>query len=278
MRNCGFMIKNYRTSSVPKVLLPDFIIIGAMKSGTGALFNKFLAKHPCITTSTKKETHFFAENFNKGISWYLSHFPTLEEKNIVNIKNSENLITGEATPYYIFHPHAARRISDTIPKVKLIAILRNPVDRAYSHFHHATRRKVEHITFEEAIKIEPERISNEKEKMKKDENYNSDDFRKYSYLARGIYVDQIKEWMKYFPREQILILRTEDLRSHQDKTLQQAFEFLGVSNYKIPLTPPRLRKRYPEMRSTTRKYLIEYFKPHNERLAKFLNRDFDWDV
>jgi len=271
------MLNDNQLPPDPEKLLPDFLIIGAMKCGTHVLYYELLTKHPCIAGATKKEIHFFDVNYNKGISWYKSHFTALEEKNNFKEKNSENLIAGEASPYYIFHPHAARRISESIPKVKLIAILRNPVDRAYSHYHHAVRHKVENLTFEEAIKIEPERISNEKEKMK-DENYNSEDVRKHSYLARGIYVDQLEEWLKYFPREQILILRTEDLKAHQDKVLQQAFDFLGVSNYKIPLIQDSKGNKYPDMKPGMRKYLIEYFKPHNERLAKLWKRDFDWDM
>ena len=147
----------YLTSS--KRSLPDFIIIGAMKSGTSILYNKFLSQHPCIQRATKKEIHFFDNKYSKGILWYKSHFPTLKEKNNFKVKNSQNMLIGEASPFYIFYPHTARRVYEVLPKVKLIAILRNPVDRAYSHYHHIVRNNKENLSFEAAIESEPKRIS-----------------------------------------------------------------------------------------------------------------------
>ena len=119
---------------------PNFLIIGAQRCGTTSLYN-YLIQHPQIVPSSKKEVHFFDLNFHLGQSWYEKHFPEV----------SDNILTGEASPYYIFHPLCPKRIFDYDPSVKLIVILRNPIDRAYSHYRHIVRLGHEPLKFEDAL-------------------------------------------------------------------------------------------------------------------------------
>jgi hypothetical protein len=257
-------------------LMPDFIIIGGQRCGTTSLYN-YLTKHPCVVPAHMKEIHFFDINFCKGVAWYRAEFPSILHEHYAKQMGKRDLVTGEASPYYIFHPLAAERVSETIPQVKLIALLRNPVDRAYSHYYLEVRRGRETLSFEDAIDKGAERLAGEKEKLIEDENYYSLNHRHYSYLARGIYVDQLKPWMSYFPREQILILRSEDLYDDPPATLERVTEFLDLPIWEPKRYEKYHRARYPKMSVATRERLVDYYEPHNQRLLEYLGMDFGWN-
>ncbi len=246
--------------------LPDFLIIGAKKCGTTALYS-YLTQHPRIVPALKKEIYFFNAYYQRGTLWYRSHFPTRGAKG--------DGLTGEATPDYLYHPHCAQRIRDTLPQVKLLAILRNPVDRAYSFYNHNLRAGLETLTFEEAVASEEERLAADADKVEAGEF--GFDFMHHSYLSRGIYVDQLKHWEKFFPREQLHVLRTEDLYERPEEMLRAAFAFLGLDYHapdafkKLNAAPP-----YPEMEASARARIEAFFEPHNRRLGEYLGRDMGW--
>lgn len=256
-------------------LMPDFIIIGAQRCGTTALYD-YLIKHPCVVSASKKEIHFFDINYGKGIAWYRAHFPSFLTKIAIGLKET-CFLTGEASPYYIFHPHAPKRVARVIPRVKLMVLLRNPIDRAYSHYHHVVRQGLETFSFEDAIKKEEERLCGEMEKMLRDENYYSSRHQKYAYLSRGIYIDQLELWMALFSKEQILVIKSEDLFTESKNDFRSVLEFLDLSRWE-----PRVFRKldypsYPKMDKTMRERLIDFFRQHNERLYEFLAVDFGWD-
>src|SRR5207248_7427804 len=148
--------KLYRAATVPIRLLPDFLIIGTQRGGTTSLY-RYLKAHPCIGATSNKDLHFFDRRFHKGLSWYRSHFPTKLEKAYAEQLRRLTLVTGEASPSYLFHPHAPKRVAQVLPHVKLIVLLRNPVSRAYSQYHHAVELGFETLSFAEAIEAEEER-------------------------------------------------------------------------------------------------------------------------
>src|SRR5579863_10505639 len=180
--------KFYRGITSPMRLLPDFLIIGAQRGGTTSLFH-YLEAHPCIKPAVNKDLHFFDRKYNKGLAWYRGHFPTRIEQYYAQKIRRRAFVTGEASPSYLFHPHTPRRVVQAIPHVKLIILLRNPVSRAYSQYHHAVELGHESLAFEEAIQGEEERTAREQEKMLRDEHYYSEEFKHRSYLSKGIYVD-----------------------------------------------------------------------------------------
>ena len=153
----------------PIRVLPDFIVIGCQKCATTSLYD-YLIQHPNISSATEKEIHFFDSNYNVGITWYRSFFPTVFSKQFSKLRK-EKFVTGEASPMYIFNPIVSKRILSILPNVKLIAILRNPIDRAYSHYNMQVKNGYETLSFEEAIKNEEKRIMGEREKEEQDENY-----------------------------------------------------------------------------------------------------------
>ena len=155
-------------------------------------------------------------------------------------------------------------------------LLRNPVERAYSHYHHEVRLKKEKLSFENAIKEEPRRLEGEVEKMLNDETYYSFNHQHFSYLQRGIYIDQLERWTKKFTKEQMLILSSEDFYSNPNKICNEIFGFLNLPNFNLNKIKVYNTGSNKSMRENTRKNLLEYFKPHNEKLYNFLNKDFGW--
>lgn len=279
-------LQTYRVMTNQLRALPDFLIIGGERCGTSSLYY-YLTEYPGIMPASTKETHFFDENFAKGLAWYRAQFPFSAYKlYIKNVLNKE-FLTGEGTPYYLLYPHAPKRTFELLPHVKLIALLRNPADRAYSKYWIELMAGFETWSFEDAIKGEQERLAGEREKMLQDENYYSHSYRHFSYLTRGIYIDQLQNWMQYYPREQMLILKSEDLYNNPGAVVKQALEFLGVTDVKLDKEYKNYRrpskKGYrnksipPNLDPALRNSLVEYFKPHNARLYEFLDVNFGWD-
>lgn len=192
-------------------------------------------------------------------------------------------MTGEACSSYLFYPHTPKRVAGIVPEVKIIVLLRNPVDRAYSQYYHALELGQETLSFEEALQCEEERIAGLREKILQDEFFYSDAYMHLSYLSRGIYADQLQPWMSLFPREQFLILKSEDFYSDPVSTYKRVLAFLNV-----PEVEPKVRKQeykhyshntyFSHMDSALRRRLTEYFEPHNARLYDMLGVDFAWET
>ena len=266
----------YRLSTRQMRTLPDFLIIGGQKCGTSSFYRN-LVKHPAIVPAFEKEIYFFNGKFHKGINWYRTHFPLLPYKYYVTKICRQKFLTGEATPGYIFHPHVPKRVSEVLPHVKIIVLLRNPVDRAYSHYYHEVRKKRETLSFEDAIKAEEKRLHGEFEKLIKNERYKSFNYIHYSYLARGIYVDQLQRWNNFFKKEQILILKSEDFFRDPQTSFDQALQFLGLPGWQVNDFRKAHVGYYPKMDTAIRNRLLNYFEPHNHKLYEYLGINFGWD-
>ncbi len=251
---------------------PDFIIIGAQKSGTGSLYS-YLRQHPQLVPSSKKEIHFFdggllpgVDNYLKGVKWYKAHFP-------IKIRKT-GLFAFEASPLYIFSPLAPKRIYSFSSEIKLIILLRNPTERAISHYFHEKRKGRESLPILEAFEMEEERL---KEAIAKNE-YKSEPFIRHSYKRRGLYLDQIKRYLEYFAREQILVLNSEEFFSNPGNVLQKVFEFVGVgTDFNVPdLKSRNVAKNKIDVAPEVYDYLDSYFESHNEALFSFLDERFSW--
>jgi hypothetical protein len=233
--------------------LPDFIIIGAQKCGTTAFYG-LLTRHPNVEPAAVRELHYFdrLDRFEKGTEWYRRCFPRPQWK------NGRRSITGEKTPYYLFHPDVPERMAEVVPRARMIVLLRNPVDRAYSQYHHDARTMqasegTETRTFEETIEQQDS-----------------------THLPRGIYVDQLLRWSEYFSKEQMLVLKSEDFFRHTTETLRLVQDFLDLPYQHLDLPPRKTDDRYEPMNPSTRQQLEAYFEPHNQRLYEYLGVDFGW--
>jgi hypothetical protein len=246
---------------------PDFLIVGAQRAGTTSLY-RYLAEHPAVAPPVRKEIQYFSLHHERGDQWYRSHFPLA----------GRGRKTFEATPYYLFHPAAPARASATVPGAKIIALVRDPVARAFSQWQHNASRGLEHLGFEAALDAEAERLAGEEERLAADTSYRSDAHRLWSYMARGRYADQLERWLAHYPRERILVLRSEDLYEHPGPTYARSLEFLGLPAIDLDAYP-RYTRRASTARITdgARRRLVSYFRPHNERLAALLGEKVWWE-
>jgi hypothetical protein len=276
-------IPNYaRLATAPLRILPGCIIIGAQKGGTSSLF-RYLGQHPNIAPCyATKEPEYFSERYWEGLNSYRYYFPTL----ISRLAKGGMLIGLEGSPDYMLDPHAAARAKALLPDVKVIVLLRNPVDRAYSqwsmHFKSMTdnRAKKETLSFEEAVKQEETRTAGEFEKMLADPHYFSELLRYRGYKFRGVYAERLKPWLEQYPRKQMLILRSEDLYENPAVMLNSTANFLGISTaplVAIDLQPQKVGSYSSLMSAAIREELVAYFAPHNQRLYGMLEYDFGWE-
>jgi hypothetical protein len=232
--------------------LPDFVIIGVQKGGTSFLYY-LLTCHPLVEPAARKELHFFddPQRFDNGVGWYRRCFPQS------SWKDGRRSITGEASPSYLFDPPVPKRMAGVVPQARLIILLRNPIDRAYSHYQMQVKRGQEPNTFEEAI-----------------EQQHS------SYLSRGIYVDQLLRWFEYFSKEQMLILKSEDFFERPVETLKVVLNFLELPDWQPEASELQQRRHAgtyrQKMDPSTRRRLEAYFEPYNNRLYECLGVDFGW--
>jgi hypothetical protein len=268
-------VSRRRLVTGPARVLPGCLVIGAAKAGTSSLFFA-LKQHPAVSPPCTKEVGYFDLHYAHGDGWYRSHFPTRAERRRA-LDHGRGFLTLDATPYYLFHPHAARRAAATVPGARIIVLLRDPVERAYSHYHHHRRDGKEHLSFEEAIDREPERIADELARTIDDEWYVSPALQTYSYLARGRYAEQLERWWAWFPRDRVLVLRSEDLYEDPSRMYRDVTAFLDLPAWEPPAHERRNEGGYQEpMAPSTRALLAERFAPENERLANLLGRDLGW--
>lgn len=247
--------------------LPDFLIIGAQKGGTTSLY-RYLCAHPQVAPAAKKEIRFFDLNFRRGADWYRAHFPPRWRMRLDRLAQRRRIVTGEATPTYLFVQKAAERVHGLIPDVRLIALLRDPVARAYSHYHHVVRKGLESRSFADAVEAEIEGIDR------------GDRRAKHPYVARGLYLPQLERWWTRFPAEQLRIVAAEDLYSEADRVVREVCEFLAIRP-----PPPRggerrahNRHEYERADADTWERLTEYYRRANLALFERLGREFPWTV
>ncbi|MEA3400086.1 MAG: sulfotransferase domain-containing protein [Armatimonadota bacterium] len=254
-------------------VLPDYIIFGAMRCGTSSLYHN-LTDHPQVLQAFRKQLRFFDREFQRGLEWYRAHFPLQSAMERIQ-REAGGAFTGEASPEYIFHPLAPERISDTLPNVRLIALVRDPVERAWSHYKHAVRIEVESLPFEEALKREDERLAGQLERMRSDESCDRT-YQDFSYISQGIYAEHLQAWFEHFPREQIMIVRSEDMFAEPQRVMSEVGAFIGLGEW-TPDYRAFNRARPGDMPPEIRRRLTELFAPHNERLSELLGRDMAWD-
>ncbi|BAZ44189.1 sulfotransferase [Chondrocystis sp. NIES-4102] len=242
---------------------PDFIIPGASKSGTSSLFY-YLDRHPQILLSHIKEIDFYWKNYDKGIDWYLAHFPSLTDR--------EDFLTGEATPNYLRFPLVAQRIKDTFPQVKIILLLRNPADRAISWHYHKFNTGLTKQNLKTAIATEIERLATISEaEITNTGFYNPDN------ILSSLYIYKIKPWIEILGRDQFLILKSEDFYSDPQTSMNEVFNFLGVANCPLDSYPKVNAGSYNQVDAELRKTLVDYFAPYNQQLEDYLGMQFNWE-
>jgi hypothetical protein len=256
-----------RLSNSPR-LIPSFVIIGAQKGGTASLFN-YLMLHPLVARPLRKEVHFFDLNYQRGWDWYRAFFP--------RAPSNGHIVTGEASPYYLFHPHVPARVAAALADARFIVLLRDPVERAWSHYLHNRRGGREGRDFGTAVAEEASRLPVEEARLAEDEHAVSWFHRHCSYVARGRYLEQLLRWTRYVARDRILVLASEHLFAQPADSYARVLEFLKLPAHRLSAFPAfNSRLETAGLDSTLRRQLAAYFGPYNEELFGWLGCRFEW--
>ena len=241
--------------------LPDFIIIGGQRCGTTSLFHS-LAEHPRLVPSFRKEVHYFDFHQRKhGLDWYRANFP-------MRTRRSGHYPTFEATPNYLAFPGAPQSIPAAVPDTKLIALLRNPIERAHSSWRFTAYQGLENRDFGEAVRAEARRDA-------ESDGAETTEMR-HAYLAKSRYAEHLEKWMELFDPERLLVVRSEDLFNEPDDTISRILGFVD------PDLRTDLRIQHIHASPTAdiepglRDWLAEYFEPHNRKLAALTGLEFTW--
>lgn len=247
--------------------LPDFLLIGAQRSGTTSLY-EYLRGHPQVRwPAMVKSPHWFDTNYDRSPAWYRSHFPIASA--------DRDWITGEASPYYLYHPHVAQRIATHLPDVRMIAVLRDPVSRAWSEYQHEVDRGYETLSFREALEAEPDRVAPEVARLA-EPDYVGDGHRHFSYVGRGLYAQQLERYLRVVPESRLLILTLDELKKSPQATLHGVCDFLGIEAAPVPEVTQHNARVYNPMPDADRDWLVERFAEPNRRLEELLDRRLDW--
>lgn len=263
------MISFVRMLSASRRALPAFLIAGAQKGGTTSLYS-YLIEHPNILPAyRRKEIHYWdnPRHYRLGMRWYRAHFP------LIQTLQAASAISGEKTPNYLERPEFIQRIRQDLPEVKLILLLRNPVERTISNYYMLYKRGWETLPLMDALLDEPRRLASPEERKK----YGTE----RAYTVRSIYAPSIKACLEHFPPDQRLILDSQVFFEDPARVLRQVYAFLGVSPDYLPALP--LHKNVGEYKKETVpaeviETLRETFRPHNAELYQLLGMDFGWDA
>lgn len=249
----------------PKKSKVDFLIIGIGKGGTSALY-RYLSEHPKILCTPQKELHFFNQNFELGRDWYLAQFPQMPL--------GSHYLTGEATPWYLVSHGVADKVYQTFPNIKLILLLRNPINRAISHYYMYYKLGKEKRPLEEAFTSELNILS---EITNFDEISSQYWQTERGYLLLGLYAHFIPKWRALFAPEQFLILRSEYLYHHTEITLKKVYQFLEIPDHSLKDYPKYNAGSYPQISDKLYQRLADFFRSYNQQLEDYLKLRFNWE-
>jgi Sulfotransferase domain len=263
--------------------LPDFLLIGTHRGGTESL-HMYLEQHPRVApkfprVQRLKGVRYFDENYWRGPQWYRSHFPTGAYRRHLERRRGGPVLAGDASSYYLFHPAAAERASRLVPDARILVLLRDPIERAHSHYKRLRRDGAEPLeTFEDALAAEPERLAGEEERILADDRYYSYAHEHFSYLSQGLYADALARWLEHYPRERIHVEASERFLRDPQRAYDRVLAFLGLTSFALRDTTPLNASGGGSLAPRTRQDLAARVAPHNVRLEEMLGMRLGWDT
>lgn len=250
---------------------PTVMVVGAQRSGTTSLY-RLLQSHPQIVwPQLIKSPHWFDVNYDQTWEWYLSHFPL----RVTLGRGDTRRITGEAAPYYLFHPYAAERIARHVPEARVIAILRDPVSRAWSHYQHEVARGHEDLDFEAALDAEPLRLRGSDEVLARPGGVH-DGHLYHSYVGRGLYAQQLKRYDDLFDRSQVFVTFTADIKQEPQRVFDEICRFLDISPIPLATQSHHHARRYDSLPPHLRERLEDQFAAPDRELEQLLGQTPPW--
>lgn len=242
--------------------LPDFLVIGEMKCATSSFFS-ILSEHPQIAPPFRKETHFFTKGYRHGTSWYKAHFPR---------RGDDLSLTGEATPDYLFDLDTPKRVADLLPDARFIVLLRDPAERAISHYHHEVRMGRETLNLADALHVEEKRT-----RQAAGTDAEQEVRLHASYAARGNYAASLRRWFQHFDPSRFHILESADLQRDPETELTNATAFLGIPPLEnCPPTTARNTGSYSMPGNDVINGLRRRFRESDRDLSEMLGRKLSW--
>jgi hypothetical protein len=268
-RTAGLLTSRWR-------MTPGFLIIGGQRCGTTSMY-RTLSQHPAVLKAVRhKGVHYFDTDYDKGLAWYRAHFPLERTADAVERRLGVRPLTFESSPYYMFHPLAAERIAADLPEAKVLVLLRDPVERAYSAHAHELARGYEDQDFETALALEEERLDGEAEKLIADPSYRSHSHQHHGYLQRGRYVEHLERLEKTFGRDRIHVVDSHRFFTDPEPVHDAVLEFLGLPHLGYPAFEQHNARPRSPMDPALRARLEEHFAPYDERLVSWLGHPVSW--
>jgi len=271
--------RRWRRATASFRVLPDFVIVGAQKAGTTSLYS-YLSSHPNVLPAASKEVHFFDTcEWDSGPDSYRSNFPAKAHMWIARRLRGAEVITGEATPYYLYHPLAAERLAATVPGAKIIILLRDPVERALSHYGHEVRGKRETLPVREAMQAEDDRLRGREAALVAGEPPCQHlEHRNFSYRQRSRYARQVARYLDLFPADHVLVLQSEKLFSDDEGAKAQLAEFLGLPPLTRPFVAENVGTRggWDAEEASVREMLARDLAEDQKELQALLGEEFQW--
>ncbi|WP_375485176.1 sulfotransferase domain-containing protein [uncultured Jatrophihabitans sp.] len=279
-------VRKYGSLTAPWRPLPEFLIIGAKRGGSTSFYYDLLG-HPQIASlfprpdhlpkaSATKGVHYFDQNYDRGPQWYRGHLPSMAARALQSHRHEGPVITGEASPYYLFHPAAAERAAALVPQAKIIAVLRDPVDRTYSHWKERRRAQAEDLDFASALDVEDARIGDVEMRLRADPAFHSYAHEHQSYARQSEYAPALQRWYDNFPRDRILILSSDEYYFAPQQVLEVALAFLDLPAHPLATGKIRNAAEGGNVDADLRVRLTARFAPHNANLEQLVGRRFSW--
>jgi hypothetical protein len=279
VRSLGLATSKFRA-------LPDFLIIGAKRGGTTSFYFDLL-EHPAILKMfpppipglkkvATKGVHYFDSNYYRGDGWYRSYMPSDATRARVSRRHGVPALVGEASPFYLFHPAAASRAFASVPDVRLIVLLRDPVMRTYSHWKQQRRSGMEPLEFTAALDAEASRLEGERDNLVDDARFASHAWEQQSYSAQSEYASSLRPWLERFGRHRVFVAASEDYYAHPNRVLGDVYEFLDLPRLSTATGARRNAAAGAELDPAVVKRLRDRFAGPNHDLAAMLGQSFAW--
>jgi hypothetical protein len=258
---------------------PDFLLIGAKRGGTTSLA-RYLAEHPDVLdlfprAEKIKGLYYFDEQYGRGRRWYRSHFPTAARR-AWRARSGRRVVAGESTPYYLYHPLAPMRAAADLPEVRILVVLRDPVERAFSHWKERRSNDGEPLDFGAAIEAESDRLAGEEARLIADPGATSVAHRHWSYLDQGRYAPALERWFRAVGRERVLVEISEEMYATPQATFDRVTEHLGLAGHR--LSDPGVHNAEPssDLDPVLRAELVARLAPDIRATETLLGRSLPW--